>query len=88
MTDLYPSDTPRVGLAVASVHGGSIMMTSNCAAAASALQSYVVTLAWIGTQCGGTWRCGGFGAVYGDGGRQQRVTRSVARQRLQMQCCQ
>jgi len=29
-TWLYPSATPRVGLAVASCQGGSIMMTSNC----------------------------------------------------------
>jgi dienelactone hydrolase len=30
------------------------MMTSNCVAAISWLQSYVVTLAWMGMQCGGT----------------------------------
>lgn len=47
--------TPLVGLAVASAQGGSIMMTSNCIVSASRRQSYVVTLAWMGMQCGGTW---------------------------------
>ena len=32
------------------------MMTSNCVLAMSRRQSYVVTLAWMGMQCGGTCR--------------------------------
>jgi hypothetical protein len=47
---------PRVGLEVASCQGGSIMMTSNCVLAMSRRQSYVVTLAWMGMQCGDTCR--------------------------------
>merc|ERR1719474_2003133 len=56
----YPSATPRVGLAVASIHGGSVMITSNSRPLssfcfiASFLKSNCLISARIGTQNGGT----------------------------------